>query len=230
MISLRKSLKVSLSHLRSLPDPEPTGRFHRPLRFDTIVDSISNVFGEPGRMSLGINPKGSKLFGFFEYEEDGLGNRRLLAFRSSTDGRFANRVVLGKRVIICDNGLLSGDEIVLNRKSTTNFELEDELSSHLPTAQEAYERFTEKLEEMKSKYLDPAEASYLIVEAMRRHALSPQEACNAAELYFKGDAPESAGFNDTRFALFQSFTRQLLNNAPSAQFRKSVACGRLFGL
>lgn len=223
-IMLTKSRQILPEYLVDLPDPQPLGRFHRPLRFDFIYEALVEVF-KPEKVTLGINSKNTKLFGLLEGPNINIG------FRSSSDESMALRIAAGKRVRICDNMLLSGNAWIINKHHTTHFCLRTTLFENLPKLLETYQKFESALESLKYYSLTDERASQIIVHAIRLGAFPANDCKKVADLYWARDeSPESEGFGGTKWSLLQAFTRVAKDHPIQTRFARTMALGRLFGV
>ena len=129
---------VNEAELHDLPVPDKMGRHHKPVPFPVLVNELQNGLADLGwsvaKKEYGINGSGSQLFGLYTLQgpegwSDDL--RPALGFRSSVNETLAIRAIAGAQVLVCDNLCLSGQDIVLSRKSTTHVQLGDLIKTAL---------------------------------------------------------------------------------------------------
>lgn len=114
---------VDIDDLRSLPDPEPIGPNHHPLRFDNLMDCLHDKLAVRGlgikQEVIGLANERQRLVSALEI--DSPENRAEFGMHiglfSSTDQFIANKLAFGTEVFACTNTALSA-EFLLSRKST----------------------------------------------------------------------------------------------------------------
>ena len=141
-------VRVSLSDLERLPDPQKLGERHAPMRHDVMVrgmlEALETIGLEATKTDLCLDnsehgaysrrkteyPK-DRLFGTFDLApipgrerpdwlpEAQVSERGLaVGFRHSNDQAFAMSAVAGSRIFVCDNLAMSGEAVLFNRKHT----------------------------------------------------------------------------------------------------------------
>lgn len=121
---------VSLEEVRSIPTPEPTETWY-PIPYgqfiDTVKESLTGVglgiareqYGLWDETSRGtdIVNKGAMFFGLLTLDQGKDDYALSIGLRASHNQRFANSLVAGSHVFVCDNLAFSG-EVRINRKNT----------------------------------------------------------------------------------------------------------------
>lgn len=226
MLSLSRSRTVTMPELNALPDPVSMGRFHRPLRFDELVGTLQEVF-EPKALTMGINGTATKIFGRMEFQSDE-DITKLVGFRTSTDESMGLKLAIGVHVRICDNGILSGDEYVVDKRNTTRLNLMQTLMETVPHLEGKANRFRTEFDRLRYTELDYNTGCQYIVEAIRKGVVPSQDAKKIADIWHRCHTPESTG--RTVGTLINAFTRVVQDAPPMAQFNRTVAIGKLFGV
>ena len=93
-----------------------------------------------------------------------------LAFRHANDRSEAVKLYAGVRVFACDNMAVSGDEIILKKKHTKNFDID----AAMPEAFDRYKEGTlvlQRIEALKAARLTPAEAKHSLFDIFRQRIL-----------------------------------------------------------
>ena len=118
----RGATLVSRDELTRYEPPEPEGRW-KPVKHALIVDLMHEEWERRdirvAKEEYAIQREGNYLFAALTTNGLDTGETAAAsAFRHSNDTSEAMKMYAGVRVVICDNMVLSGDEIILNRKHT----------------------------------------------------------------------------------------------------------------
>lgn len=205
---------VTLADLHALPDAVKMGSRHMPVRHDAFVIALKDVLNNRGyitnREQYAIQTDGAKLFGVLDFmrrdEERGVA----IGFRHGNDQSMPMTIVAGGRVFVCDNMMLSGQEIVLKRKHTTGFDLYAELNDAADRFIDAYATFDRLLAEMKSRALSNETAKRIIYDAFISGEVLPMRHMAGVDSWYF-HSPEGATDTAPRNAwgLYNAFTRTL---------------------
>ncbi len=167
---------VSRDELAAVPTPAPTPTW-RPVAHIDLVRALADRFADSGvavtREQLGIGRGGRLLFGVFDLSiPGGEGDyHAAFGFRAANDKSLAIRAVAGARVVVCDNLLLSGSEIVLSRKHTSGLRLGDEAAAAVARFHELFPRVNRQVEAMKARPLADGDAKRLLYDIFASRAL-----------------------------------------------------------
>jgi hypothetical protein len=131
---------VTLDELRQLRAPEPIGPRHVPVPHHELVSAILDQVGEHGwnvtrqRVAVG-GPGDAKLFGTLDLvakaAPGGAEIGRALGFKHANDGSLGLCLVAGATVFVCDNGMFSGEFVVMNRRHTKGFDVRRDVADGL---------------------------------------------------------------------------------------------------
>jgi Domain of unknown function (DUF932) len=150
-----------------------------------------------------------------------------LAFRHANDMSEAVKLYAGVRVFACDNTAVSGDEIILKKKHTKNFDI----SAELPEAFDRYKEGTlvlqRGIEELKAAQLTTEDAKQSIFDIFRRKIVPLRFFHPVVADWYTATAGSEAG---TAWTLHNCFTNHTKRLTPNGAMRATVRLGRFFGL
>lgn len=119
--------QVALQRALQAPIPARTISYS-PIAHATFLDTLRLKLNEGGYNVAGqrmyVNGAGTKLVGFYDVERigetvpDDFAFRMSIGFKNSYDKSMTAALVVGATVIICGNGMISGDLISFRRKHT----------------------------------------------------------------------------------------------------------------
>lgn len=227
---------VAYEALRNLPEPESMGSRHLPVPHWKLVDTIRDQVADRGwtvhKEKLGISQKGKRLFGTMQLRGpdtmDGMDT--CFGFRSSTNQSFAIRGVAGSRIFVCDNLVLSGDEFVLNRKSTTLLNLPQMVSVALNKFIDQGKQLLLDIDLMKQNWIDNQTAKLRIFNLFHQGAMPLHLFDNVCGNYFSPQDEHVDCQPRTMWGLHNACTRAIKLLKPAAQFSASIDVGRQFHL
>jgi hypothetical protein len=222
---------VTRDALARVPTPEPMGPRHKPIHPLRLIDGIEEALSAHGLMwtreEYAINPSATTLFGVMDLTgrddlmEDHSGIS--IGFRSSWDQSLSVRLVGGRRVFVCDNMALSGDEMLLIHKSTLQFDLTTSLTAAMP-------RLFVQQERMKTAFT-----------AMRvEHWTRDIGIAKLWDLFVHGDLPlrllaplsrafeKESEYGCTAWGTYQACTATIKALSPARRYRANLAVGRAF--
>lgn len=166
-----------------------------------------------------------------------------IGFRSGNDGTAAISLIVGRTVVVCSNGLFSGDAIVLKRRHTTGLRLQREIDGGVERALEHQGRLDAQIEWLKNTEIDADRAKSLMVDA----CVGAHDVCAPRYLRHVHDRFFGVGRNsDERSAdlaqrpdcaprslwgLNNSFTRTFRDEMdPAPRLLASARLGRMLGI
>lgn len=190
--------RVSLEDLKEVPMPEAMGPRHAPIRPVTWVKALQRAATaydfQVQRLELGANQKKTRLFGVMDLQlpEEYHADRGLtLGFRYSTDQSISNGLVGGNRVFVCDNLALSGDMVLLNKKSTTNLSLVSAFEEGLENFNISRRLFEETIQRSQEKLLSKTLSEALLWQLFSNQVL-PKKLMGPVEETWRSK-PEGSG-------------------------------------
>lgn len=227
---------VTREQLKSLAPPPATATW-RPIAHYDLVQTIDRQLAVReitiAREQFALQRDGQRLFGILELMVPDLVSgqefRFALGIRNSNDKSEAMTIVAGARVLVCDNLMLSGDLIALQRKHTAKFNLSADISIAVDRYREHLTTFNGQIDELKTSPLTDIGAKLMIFEAFDEQILPVRFFPAVARTYFAGtDFPDVAP--RTKWGLHNAFTRAIHQMAPAPAFSATTKLGRLFGL
>jgi len=228
--------ETTLEALRGLPTPVALGPNHRPVPHAELVEAIQGRIVADGmevtRTQLAVTASGSKLFGLLDIRGGEAGWSRQIGFRNSVDQSFGIKGVAGRRVTVCDNMLLSGEEFSFSRKNTIGltfhglFILVKEGISRWREQQERLEAGVKRLE---TYPLGPVDAKGLIYDSLVQ-GIIPKNLLEPVHANYFGPEPTEDCAPRNLWGLHNAFTRAMRKLAPQPLFERTVALGRFFGI
>lgn len=224
----------------ALPEPEPKGRFHKPLHHGVVLDAITaeivgRGYGIEGER-LALTNSGGMLFGVMTLAKNGNGTFAGLAgstafgFRTSTNQKSAIRGVAGAHVFVCDNMILSGEMFAICRKSTTGVNLEAVVHAGFDRVLEQGGQLSVDLERLSNTSINNKQAKLVIYNAiMTEKVVAPKLMSTIHENYFYAAEGEDVAPR-SMWGLHNAFTRAIQTDISSvaAQIRQTVELGRFF--
>lgn len=133
---------------------------------------------------LFVNGSGTKLVGFYDVDDlrqetpDDFGFRMSIGFKNSYDKSMSAALVVGATVIICSNGMVSGDLITFRRKHTGNVLelLREKMQQAVLSMNSSFARLVADAEIMKSYELTPRQkAEILGVMYFEKEIVTPNQ-------------------------------------------------------
>jgi hypothetical protein len=236
MILHRGAQPTTLEALRTLPVPPPLGPHHKPVPHAELVEAITGRLTaenyEITRSQLAVTPDGHRLFGMVDINNGGSGWARQLGFRNSTDQSFQIRGVAGRRVLICDNMVLSGEEFSFTRKNTTGLTfhgLFTLVKDGIARWREQIDIVGVKIEALNALPLPDVDAKAIAYDALVQGVI-PKNLLEPVHANYFGPEPTEDCAPRTRWGLHNAFTRAMRDLKPQPLFERTVALGRFFGI
>jgi Domain of unknown function (DUF932) len=226
LVAHRGATLVSRKDLAQYEPPEPEGRW-KPVKHSLIVDSMHEELQRRGievrKEEYAIQREGNYLFAALttNWLESGE-TAAAIAFRHSNDKSEAMKMYAGVRVFICDNMALSGDEIILNRKHTTRFNVADELAKAFDRYHDGALILQRNIKDMKAGLISDMSAEAMLFEVFHRRILPSRMLVPAYDSYLEQDGR-------TAWALLNACTLHAKNLPPSSNMRAHTRLGRYFG-
>ena len=164
LINDDKPFTIDRSRLDQISTPPQTLSW-RPLPHHELMDRVEKRIQDYGyriqHSNCLLSHGGDRFFGSLTLgSRRSLGYRRMIGIRNSHDKSVAAGLVAGARVIVCSNGMFTGDEICLNRKHTSRL----------------FEDLDQKIDEGFQKVFSEWEANDLRIMRYRETEISEQRA------------------------------------------------------
>ena len=234
---------ISAADLAQLPDPKPLGAKHCPMRLDRFVSKVDSAL-DTMRIAvksrrLELSHGGHRLFGTYELAspqgleqlgDDFGGIRPMLGLRGSTDSFTSNRVLEGRRVIVCSNGqwhYVHGSEVRHKNTSGADSALDFMIRECLLSYWSRFEKQLQHQVDLRSINLTDRDAHHIICESIRSGVQTGQ---HAAESLQQWHAPSYDWGEKTAWRLENSMSyvseRRIQN--PHTRMRRTLSLSKLF--
>ena len=179
LINDDKPFTIDRSRLDQVPTPPQTLSWC-PLPHHELMDRVERKIGDYGyRITHShclLSHGGDRLFGSITLgSRRSLGYRRMIGVRNSHDKSVAAGLVAGARVIVCSNGMFTGDEICLNRKHTSRLyeDLDQKIEEGFQKVFSEWERNDLRIMRYRETEISDERAHDLIIRSMDAEALAP---------------------------------------------------------
>ena len=212
LIAHTGATSVTLGDLRKMPDPKKLGRIHTPVRHDVFVDGLLSALMtrelEVEKSEFAVMRGGAKLFGVIDFASKDKKIGACLGFRHGNDRSMRVRIVAGLRVFVCDNMMLSGDEVFMNRLHTNTFDILNESIAAVDRYLEVRGKIHDVMERMQDCKISVPRAKEIIYDAVVENDVLPLRLLPSVnEWYFKGDTEDVKP--RTVWGLHNAFTRTI---------------------
>lgn len=205
-----------LSQAIPLP-PKGAGKYWRGVSHREVVFSVLEEMRTRQwklmTSKLAVSNDRLDLFGAFELSIPDLvmpeGQTLSLGIISSNAMRRRLRFVVGSNVLICSNGMVTG-EIVLSKKHTMNLNLYEELEGSLDDYLERAKRIPLLVEKLRERELSPVESEHILMEAGRAKLMPWHRIGKVDEEYRQPTFAEHG--KGTSWALLNAFTYVVKEN------------------
>ena len=234
---------MTRQHLRLLDTPEPDGRW-KPISHTHLVEALHIELVSRGlqvaKEEYAIYRNGLYLFGCMiltrdpgvgssmiglQYERD---NSIAIAFRHANDKTTALRMVAGLEVWVCDNMMLSGEEMILVRKHTSGFDLPSEVALAFTRLEGKFPIFLQDLERLKHTAMSDPQAKALMHDVFTKKILPLRYLPKVSNAYFHDPEHADAQFPRTLWNLHNVCTTFIKELTPNAIYQSTVKLGQIF--
>lgn len=141
--------KLSREQLALVPTPAGT-LTHRPIPHAEVVNALVETLGfrhiAVVKDEYAVSRDGMKMFGVLDLEAGIAGIRFSIGVRNSHDKSMRLAMVVGYRVMVCENMAFHGDYQPVLAKHSKNFSLVDALTIGVDRMQRNFEPMTEQVE------------------------------------------------------------------------------------
>lgn len=246
LIAHNGTMKCSMDDLKALPDPQPLGRCHRPMRHDHFVEELTAALAaqdyQVKRSEFSIGAKGAKLFGVMDlftdrssvldplHRVEGVG--MAVGLRHSNDKSLGYRIVCGGRIMVCDNLAMQGETNILSCKHTANVVIKERLVESVQHLIESYGVLDENLVRLSNSDIVDDHAKKILYDAfLQDDVMALKYLRDVGEWYFNPPDEATDCQPRTLWGLHNAFTRTIKSmESVAAQYQASNAVGRYFGL
>ena len=147
---------------------------YSPISHAEFLNELRNKLTNGGynieNQRLFVNGTGTKLVGFFDVQNlaervpDDFGFRMSIGFKNSYDKTMTAALVVGATVVICSNGMISGDLITFKRKhrGTVLEELRTKMDQAIPLMSSSFARLITDAEIMRNYELTPRQKAEIL--------------------------------------------------------------------
>ena len=223
--------KLNRDQLAEILPPEGTAT-HQPIAHITLVNSILeslsfrhiNVVKE----EYAVSQDGMRLFGCLDLETLGDGFRFSLGLRNANDKSMRLGLVVGVRVLCCDNMAFSGEFEPILAKHTKNFVLNDALAIGMEQMQRNFKPMADQITTWRGAQITDGQAKEIIYRAFIEEELdAPKHLARIVHNeYFNPTLPDFAP--RTKWSLQNGFTSAFKVLDPIPQYRATASLGTFF--
>lgn len=234
----RQSVRANLEQVKAVPTPAGT-RTWQPIPHGMFIEQVKSDVESMGmRVSAedyGLWNEGERMFGLLEIEsnQDEQDYKTLLGIRNSHDQSLSVGVLLGNRVIVCDNLSFSG-EVVIRTRHTQNVmdRLPSLLSSATSQLVDRRQLQDDRIAAYKRRELNDLYAHDLICRGIQAGVVPPSL---VAKVMREWHEPSHKVFEERNvWSLFNAFTEVLKSSNPLDVPKRSMLlhglCDRHVGL
>jgi hypothetical protein len=222
---------ISRAQLAEILPPESTDT-HKPIAHSVLVNSLLETLSfrhiNVVKDEYAVSTDGMKLFGVLDLETLGDGFRFSIGLRNANDKSMRLGLVVGVRVLVCDNMAFSGDFSPLLAKHSKHFQLQDALAVGVDQMQRHFKPMSDQIENWRQAQLTDGQAKQTIYRAFIEDELdAPKHLARVVhDCYFNPAYPEFAP--RTSWSLNNAFTSAFKTLDPIPQFRATASLGEFF--
>jgi hypothetical protein len=218
------SRNIQLEGLREveLKRPDRAGAYWQGIpHYDlstTIIEAVRNRGWEIGEMQFALSPDQADLAGAMELKVPGINIDGIglgLGFITSNMMRTSLRLMVGGRVTICSNGLVTG-EIILKTKHTSRLDLGLKVVPALDSYEKRARRIEERVTNWKSAHLKEDDVNGILMNAGRSKVI-PWSRVGKVDAEFKTPSFDYKTEKDTAWDLLNAFTHIVKESPPLQQ-------------
>ena len=227
---------VNENVIRALPMPKPLGARHKPYHPMEVIEVIRDEARNQGlairREQFAINPQQTKIIGTLDVlgqgENPDTEHGGSLGFMTAVDQSTSLRMVGGKRIWICENLMVGGEDVVsLKRKHTTGVDLPLEIHRLMSQAAQQIGMMDGYIEAENAIDINDKMAWRIVGEMLMTGVLrSASHIRDGAKLWFEPETEDVQ--NRTVWGLHQAYTREVQKMKAAQVLLASVAVGQYF--
>jgi hypothetical protein len=222
---------MTREQLAQILPPEPTST-HKPIgHFDlvtAILESLSFRHIAVVKEEYAVSADGMKLFGCLDLEAIGDRFRFALGLRNANDKSMRLGLVVGVRILVCDNMAFSGDFEPVLEKHSKHFNLNDALAIGMESMQRNFKPMAQQIENWRGAQITDGQAKETIYRAFIEDELEAPK--HLARIVHKGYCePSHAEFAPRiRFSLNNAFASAFKLLDPIPRYKATASLGTFF--
>jgi Domain of unknown function (DUF932) len=207
---------------------------HKPISHAVLVDSILETLSfrhiNVVRDEYAVSDDGMKLFGVMELETTGNGFRFALGLRNANDKSMRLGLVVGVRILVCENLAFHGDFTPVLAKHSKHFDLNAALAIGIDQMQRNFKPMADQIETWRTSQITDDYARTLIYKAFIEEALdAPKHLARAVHWnYFEPQLPDFAP--RTEWSLQNAFTSAFKQLDPIPLYKATASLGKFFNV
>jgi hypothetical protein len=222
---------MTREQLAEILPPEATDT-HKPVAHiqlvNSLLESLSFRHINVVKEEYAVSNDGMKLFGCLDLETMGDGFRFSLGLRNANDKSMRLGLVVGVRVLCCDNMAFSGDFTPVLAKHSKHFDLNSALAVGLEQMQRNFKPMAQQIDHWRQAQLTDGQAKEIIYRAFIEDQLdAPQPRARVVHgQYFYPQYPEFAP--RTEYSLQNAFTGAFKMLDPIPLYKATASLGEFF--
>jgi len=185
---------VPRAALRNIPTPPPQGTRHAPIAHLTLVElieaSANRVGLELAKETISVGRTkggfpGTAMFGVMDFKTNDPNRGRCLGFRASNWMQHSIQLIAGQRVFVCDNGVFSGETILLRQRHVRGMNLSEAMREAFDSFLSASIRLEYRADRLQERECTEEHASRLLLDAAVNKVLPGRIAVAAWEQFIR---------------------------------------------
>ena len=223
--------KLTRDQLVDILPPEATDT-HKPIAHihlvNSILESLSFRHINVVKEEYAVSPDGMKLFGVLDLETLGDGFRFSLGLRNANDKSMRLGMVVGVRILVCDNMCFSGDFEPVLAKHSKHFDLNTALAIGMESMQRNFKPMADQIERWRAAQITDTQAKEIVYRAFIEDQLeAPKHLARFVhQNYFNPPHPEFAP--RTLYSLQNGFTEAFKALDPIPFYKATASLGEFF--
>ncbi len=223
---------ITRAQLSTLPTPDAT-LTHKPIPHDDVITKLYDALSirkiNITKDQYAISNDGMKCYWTMDIDTGFSGGNFIIGGRNSHDKSLALSLVIGYRVLVCDNGCFSGDYTPLMKKHTKHFNLDDAYSLALDQMLRNFKPLTESIERWRATSLNDDQAKLHIYDAFYGPRATPLPKYLMQPTHDHYFIPRYEEFQPRNlWSLNNAFTSSIQQLEPIPQERARAAIGEYF--
>lgn len=224
---------MTREQLAEILPPEATDT-HKPIAHvhlvNSLLESLSFRHINVVKEEFAVSNDGMKLFGCLDLETMGDGFRFSLGLRNANDKSMRLGLVVGIRVLCCDNMAFQGDFEPVLAKHSKHFDLNSALAVGLEQMQRNFKPMADQVQTWRARQVTDGQAKETIYRAFIEDELdAPKHLARVVHKeYFEPSYPEFAP--RTAFSLQNAFTSAFKLLDPVPMYKATASLGEFFSL
>jgi hypothetical protein len=222
---------MTREQLAEILPPEATDT-HKPIAHialvNALLESLSFRHINVVKEEYAVSNDGMKLFGCLDLETMGDGFRFSLGLRNANDRSMRLGLVVGVRVLCCDNMAFQGDFEPVLAKHSKHFNLNSALAIGMEQMQRNFKPMADQIQGWRNSQIENSYAKEVIYRAFIEDALdAPKHLARLVHAeYFTPSHPEFAP--RTKWSLQNAFTSAFKVLDPIPMYKATASLGEFF--